>query len=130
MTTTLTIPKENVPIGRVTVGGVDIDVVQSPEFVRFFFDLARRVGGTKAPTNNDLSGHVATLDSEALMARSDPDAQDALRAVDELRNEVASLRSDCDGLRSQIADRDAELAGLRSLSDLRSTVEQILDRLV
>ena len=130
MTTTLTIPKANVPIGRVTIGGIDYDVAQHPEFVRLFFDFARRVGGTTAPTNNELSGHVETLDSDAQMSRSDPSAQEALRAVDELRNEIASLRSDCDGLRSQIADRDSELAGLRSLSDLRSTVEQILDRLV
>lgn len=130
MTTTLTIPKTDIPIGRLTIDGVQYDVPQHPEFVRFFFDLARRVGGVTAPTNTDLSVHIATLDSEAQMPRSDPGAQEALRAVDELRNEFASLRNDCDALRAQIADRDAELAGIRAIADLRPRVDQLEDRLV
>lgn len=129
MSTTLTTPKNNVPVGRVTIQGQTFDVEQHPEFVRFFFDLFRRTGGNTAPTNNDLSTHIATLDSEAQMPRSDTVSQEAMRAVDELRNEISSMRSDCDSLRGQLADVEAQFAGLRSVADLRSRVEQLEDRL-
>lgn len=129
MTSSITTPKMNVPIGRVMVGGQSYDVDQHPEFVRFFFDLFRRAGGTTAQTNVEISGSLSALDSDAQMARSDPIAQEAMRAVDELRNEFSSLRSDCDSLRGQIADRDAELAAMRAALDLRSRVEQLEDRL-
>ena len=130
MTSKVTPPKNIVPVGTVTIAGVSYDVAQHPEFVRFFDDLVRRAGGITAPTNTELSTHIATLDSEAQMPRSDPGAQEALRAVDELRNEFSSLRNDCDALRSQIADRDAELASLRAMADLRPRIEQLEDRLV
>lgn len=125
---TLTIPKANIPVGSVTIQGQQFQVALNPEFTRFFFDLSRRVGGTSAMTNGDLSNNIDALDADAQISRSDPLAQDAMRAVDELRNEVSSLRNDCDMLRSQIADRDAELAGLRSVSDLRQRIEQLEDR--
>lgn len=128
MSTTLTLPKSNVPIGTVAIGGVSYDVAQNAEFTRLFYDFFRRVGSTTAPTNNDLSMHIETLDSEAQMPKSDPSAQEAIRAIDELRNQFSSLRSDCDNLRSQILERDAELVGLRSVFDLRSRVEQLEDR--
>lgn len=129
MTSTITVPKSNIPIGSLTIAGVVYDVPQHPEFARFCYDLVKRVGGVTAQTNNDLSIDIQTLDSEAQMPRSDPGAQEALRAVDELRNEFASLRSDCDSLRSQISDRDAELASLRAIADMRPRVEQLEDRL-
>lgn len=129
MTSTVTLPKSNVPIGRITINGTTYDVPQHPEFVRLFFDLFRRTGGTNAPTNTDLSTHIATLDSEAQMPRSDTVSQEAMRAVDELRNEFSSLRNDCDSLRAQLADVEAQFAALRSVADLRPRVEQLEDRL-
>jgi len=54
-TTTLTPPKTPVSIGQVTIAGQTYDVKQSPEFVRFFFDLYRRVGGAEAVSNTDLA---------------------------------------------------------------------------
>jgi len=109
MTTTLTVPKSNIPIGTVVIGGATFEVPQHPEFVRFFSDLARRTGGVTAPTNTELSSgvadvasSVATLDNEDAAPRSNPEAREALRAVDELRNELASLRGDNDGLRRRI----------------------------
>lgn len=129
MTTSLTTPKANVPVGRVTINGQTFDVAQHPEFVRFFFDLFRRAGGVTAPTNNDLSTHIATLDSEAQMPRSDTVSQEAMRAVDELRNEFSSMRNDCDSLRAQLADVEAQFAGVRAVADLRPRVEQLEDRI-
>lgn len=102
MTTTLTVPKANIPIGTVVIAGTTFDVPQHPEFVRFFSDLARRTGGVTAPTNTDLANGVTTLDTEDVAPRSNPEAREALRVVDELRNELASLRGDNDGLRRRI----------------------------
>lgn len=129
MSTTLTLPKANIPIGTVTIDGVPYDVQQHPEFVRFFYDSQRRAGGTVALTNVEISNGVASLDSDAQMARSDPVSQEAMRAVDELRNEFSSLRSNFDGLRSLLDEREIEFAGLRAVSDLRPRVEQLEDRL-
>lgn len=125
---TLTIPKSTIPIGTFTFQGQTVSIPASSEYARFFFDLARRVGGVSALSNGDLSDNIDALDADAQFSRSDPLAQDAMRAVDELRQTVSSLRNDCDMLRSQIADRDAELAGLRSIPDLRQRVEQLEDR--
>lgn len=129
MSTTITTPKSNVPVGRVTINGQTFDVDQHPEFVRFFYDLFRRAGGSAALTNIELADGTASLDSEAQMPRSDLSAVEALRAVDELRNEFASIRSACDELRSQLSDVEAQFAGIRADSDLRPRLEQLEDRL-
>jgi chromosome segregation ATPase len=129
MTTSITTPKSNVPVGRVTIDGKTFDVDQHPEFVRFFYDLFRRTGGSAALTNIELADGAAALDSDAQMLRSDLAAVEALRAVDELRNEFASIRSACDELRSQLSDVEAQFAGTRAASDLRSRIEQLEDRL-
>lgn len=102
MTTTITSPKAHIPIGRVTVGGVEYDVPQHPEFVRFFFDLFRRAGSTEALTNTDLQTLIEHLDSEALMPKTDPVAQQATQAIDELRNELSSIRSEYSTLRARL----------------------------
>ena len=51
MTSTLTVPKSDIAIGRVTIDGQVYDVPQTPEFVRFFFDLGRRVGGVSGDSS-------------------------------------------------------------------------------
>ena len=58
MSTSITTPKNVVPVGQVTIGGTTYDVKQHPEFVRFFFDLFRRVGGSSALTNADLEALI------------------------------------------------------------------------
>lgn len=128
MTTSITSPKANIPVGTVVVDGVSYDVPQHPEFVRFFFDIFRRVGSTEALTNIDLQTLIEHLDSEALMPKTDPVAQQAMQAIDELRNEVSSVRSDCDNLRSRLDEREAELAGLLAAPDLHGRLEQLEDR--
>jgi hypothetical protein len=128
MTTTITAPKSNIPVGTVTIDGMTYDVPQHPEFVRFFFDLFRRVGDTQALTNTDLQTLIEHLDSEALMPKGDPLAQQAMQAIDELRNEVSSVRSDCDNLRAILGEREAEIAAIRPAADLRARLEQLEDR--
>lgn len=88
-----------------------------------------RAGGALAPTNTELDNALAELESATAAPQSDPQAQEAMRAVDELRNEFSSLRTDCDNLRRQLEERESELAALRATTDLRSRVEQLEDRL-
>lgn len=63
MTTTVTPPKNTVPVGRVTIGGQTFDVQQHPEFVRFFYDLFKRAGGTSAKTNTELEADQTETDN-------------------------------------------------------------------
>lgn len=51
----ITPPKVPIPIGLVTIAGRQVPVQQHPEFVRFFFDLFARVGGTDGMGNAELT---------------------------------------------------------------------------
>ncbi len=90
----LTPPNQRVPIGVATINGQAVDVYQHPEFVRFFFDLFARVGQTDALTNTELAAlSQALIDSGAVPASS-PEAQEATRGVEEMRQALSSLRGD------------------------------------
>jgi hypothetical protein len=123
----ITPPKVPIEIGHVTIDGTNYKVTQSGEFVRFFFDLFRRVGGFDALSNTELE----KLASDAFNAGTadDPVAREALRGVDELRNELASTRAELQSLRTLLDAREAEFAALLLPSDLTARVQQIEDRL-
>lgn len=114
-----------IPIGKATSNG---DVLASTDLIRWLEALIKRVGGTAALTNIELASNIASLDSDALMPKNDPLSQRAMQAVDELRSELLSVRSDCDQLRNLLGERENELAGLRSLAELRPRIEQLEDR--
>jgi hypothetical protein len=117
MTISITTPKANVPVGRVTINGQTFDVAQHPEFVRFFFDLFRRTGGTSSTEQQRSSRRTSPRSTPKRRCRSptrlSPRRQSGL--IDELRNEFSGhaqrLRTAC----GANFDRrgDAELAGLR-----------------
>lgn len=88
-----------------------------------------RIGGLVAQSNTELASDIAELSGSQLTPLSDPVTQQNALAVDELRNELASVRNDCDQLRQQLADRDSELLALRTMTDLRLRVEQLEDRI-
>ena len=70
----ITPPKNAVPVGRVTINGQTFDVQQHPEFVRFFFDLFQRVGGTSALSNTDLAA-LTEINAFAPMPAFDASSQ-------------------------------------------------------
>lgn len=127
--TKITTPKVPVPIGRVTVNGVTLDVIQHPEFVRFIFDLVRRVGGTEALTNTELEALAQALIDAGAVPSSSPEAQEALRGVEELRQALASLRGDNDRLRGEVDELRAQIEPAPSLRPLERRVSEIEDRL-
>lgn len=119
----ITPPKAQIPIGIVMINGRETEVRQHPEFVRFFFDLFRRVGGTDGTSSDEL------LDLAFFDPPRDPQAAEAVRGLGEVWNQLESLRSDCDNLRRLVAEQEAELQTLRGMDTLRNRVEQIEDRL-
>jgi len=108
---------------------VNADGTLSAYAIRFINQqILDRIGGVVAQSNTELSSGISDLDSQALAPAGDPLVHQAMVAIDELRNELASLRSDCDQLLQQIAERDSELLRLREMTDLRLRVEQLEDR--
>lgn len=51
----VTQPRLGIAVGRVNVNGQWLEVETSPEYLRFFFDLLRRVGGPTGASTNDLT---------------------------------------------------------------------------
>lgn len=100
--TNITAPKSNIPLGIVQPDG---RVLPSPEFVRFLFDLMRRVGGTDATDNTALQAALdqAELDIDALVLDVEAE-QIAPLAQMQVQIELADGR---------VSALEAELAALR-----------------
>lgn len=129
MSRTITPPTARIPIGLAMVNGREVEVRQHPEFVRFFFDLFARVGRADALSNTELAQISQALIDATPQPISSIDAQEALRAVDELRNELASIRGENDRLRREVDDIRGQLESAPSFQPLASRVQQIEERL-
>lgn len=70
MSTIITPPKAGIPIGVVTINGKRVNVEQSVEFVRFFFDLMRRVGGTSSDSNAEILAKLEEVITELISVNS------------------------------------------------------------
>jgi polyhydroxyalkanoate synthesis regulator phasin len=81
-----------------------------------------RTGGVSNPATSDEAL------AEAMTRPTDASGQEALRAVDELRNELASAKGDLRAALARIEDLESQVASSPAY-DLRSRVEQIEDRL-
>ena len=107
---------------------VNPDGTPSTYFFRFInTQILDRLGGLVSSSNAELEDEIAQLQGQSFATPSDPQAALANMGVDELRNEVASLRSSMDALMQSLWMRDAELLMLRTQSDLRPRVEQLED---
>lgn len=117
------LPQARIPLGHATVGGQKVDVMIDVEWMRAFTDL---LAATSAGDNTGVADLLALLVSTPAV---DTVSQDASRAVDELRNELANTRGDVQALRSVIEEQAAQLAEIRPDFSLRVRVEQIEHRL-
>lgn len=68
---TITPPKAQVPIGYAMLGGQRVDVMQHPEFVRFLFDIFRRIGGASGPSNEDLQDELDQAELDIITLQRD-----------------------------------------------------------
>jgi hypothetical protein len=119
MSSNITTPKNNVPVGRVSIGGQTYDVAQHPEFVRFFFDLFRRVGGTGGPSNTDLQILIDELTSEIGFS---PPRIPQLPFPDDLQPRYEPLPSPDDMSSARLEALEAEVARMgRLINDLQSS---------
>lgn len=125
---TLTATSARIPLAWATINGQRVACTIDPEWARAFEELQRRVGGTFALTNKDLEGLLNPSSladpavSDALRAidelrnqhpATDLSAQEAVRAVEELRHELATVRGDNTALRSRLEELESEMAALR-----------------
>lgn len=127
MSNTVTQPIDRIPIGQFEGPDGLVDVKVHPEYLRFFESLRLRAGGTVGPGTKDVQEQAQQM-FESIP--SDPAAREALQAVDELRNELATARGLMQDLRAIIEEQAAQIAALRHTEDLRQRVEQIEERLL
>lgn len=122
---TLTATSARIPIGWATINGQRVPVTVDQEWARAFEDLQLRVGGTVAMSNVELA-EMAMNPPRAI----DPQAAEALRAIDELRNELASTRAHLDGVLRLIDTLSAEMAGARApiFPEVQALIEELTTR--
>ena len=119
----VTQPRGGIPIASVTVSGQRYDCVTNAEFVRFFEMLLRRIGGTVGMDTDEL------LQLAIEPVSRDTSAQEALRAVDELRNELESVRATSAGLMARLDELLSQIEAQPNIQPLANRITQIEDRL-
>ena len=119
----VTQPRSSIPIASVTIAGQRYECATNPEFVRFFEMLIRRIGGTVGMNTDEL------LQLALEPISRDPSAQEALRAVDELRNELESVRATSTGLLARLDELLSQIEAQPNIQPLANRISQIEDRL-
>ncbi len=119
----VTQPRGGIPIGQVRIGAQAYQVELNPEFNRFFETLVRRVGGT---VGMDLA-ELLQLATEPVPQSTV--GQEAMRAAEELRHEVESLRSSNTALLQMLDELRNQITEQPSIQPLAARVQQIEDRL-
>lgn len=120
MNAEFTLPQARIPIGWVTVKGERIPVQIDTEWMLTLSRLFERSGGVSGDAS--FTQYITQFFDPPPI---DSASQEAIRAVDELRNELASSRSDVQSLKSLIEEQATALAQLRSADDLRSRMDEL-----
>src|SRR5690348_7824474 len=120
---TIAFPQARIPLGWAVIQGVRVPVEIDMEWMLALQALLTRSGGTSGSTSFETYLPIF-FDPP----HTDNLAAEASRAIDELRNELASTRAELQSLRTQIDENTAELQRMPNY-DLRNRVEQIEDRL-
>jgi len=126
MPNSVTQPIDRIPIGQFDGPNGVVNVRVHPEYLLFFESLRIRAGGTVGPGTKDVQTEALQLFESV---QSDPLAREAMQAVDELRNELATAKGLIQDMRALIEEQTAFLAELRPNDQLRQRIEQIEDRL-
>lgn len=88
MTSKLTPPKANIPVGRLTPSG---DILPSDELTRFFYDLVKRAGGTVSQTNVELT--ETTIVQAADISELQAQMTTTLTATYDAANRIATVQN-------------------------------------
>lgn len=124
MSLPITLPQGRIALGWVTLQGQRIPVEIEMEWMLSLSRLVERTGGTSGDTNFD-----EYINQFFDVPPTDAGAREALRAVDELRNEQESTRADLRALRGLIEELAASAAAPLQIDQLRNRIASIEDRL-
>jgi hypothetical protein len=123
MSKVVSFPQARIPLGWAMVDGSRVAVEIDQEWLRALTDLLNRTGGVSGDTSFDQyipmffdTPHTDTMGREAI------------NMIDELRNELASARSEQQQLRSMLEEL-ATLMQSNPTTDFRNRIEEIEGRL-
>lgn len=119
----VTQPRGGIPIGQVRIAGASYQVDLNPEFNRFFETLVRRIGGAVGMDVTEL------LQLAVEPVPQSTAGQEAMRAAEEIRHEVESLRTSNQALVQQVEELRHQITEQPSIQPLTARVQQIEDRL-
>jgi hypothetical protein len=121
MSLTITLPQARIALGWAVVQGQRIPVEIDMEWMLAFTRLVDRAGGTSGDTN--FSEYINQFyDAPPL----DPGVRDALRGVDELRNDQGGVQDpQIHELVRMVDELRVELAGIRGMRDMRSRLDDL-----
>ena len=94
-------------------------------FLSYLFQL---LGGPAVTTATVITASDMAAQFEEYPL-SNPDAQEALRGVDELRNALDSTRSELQSIRTLLDGLTTSIEGIRPATDYRNRIESLEDRL-
>ena len=122
MSTVIAAPKAPITLGLVTLpDGVTYEVRQHPEFVRFFFDIMRRIGGVNAMTNVELQELVQ---SASLAPLSPPSWQQSVPVDDITPPAPVYAAQQGEDMAGRVSALEAQLFALAgSISDLQVSLK-------
>ena len=107
---------------------VDSEGRISRDWFMFLSYLLQQLGGPPVTTSVTVTASDIQQQFEEYPL-TNPDAVEALRGVDELRNTIDSTRSELQSLRSVLDEHTAALEAIRSVTDYRNRIESLEDRL-
>ena len=120
MSAEFTLPQARIPVGWATVKGERIPVQIDMEWMLALSRLFGRSGGVSGDTS--FFQYITQFFDQPLV---DSASQEAIRAVDELRNELVSSRGDMQLLRALIDEQASALVQLRSIDDVRGRLDEL-----
>lgn len=123
MSKVVTFPQARIPLGWAMVQGQRVPVEIDQEWLRSFVSLLDRTGGVSGDTSFD---QYIPMFFET--PHTDATAHEAMGMIDELRNELASAKTEQQALRTMLDDLATQLQS-NPVTDYRNRIEQIEERL-
>jgi hypothetical protein len=123
MSKVVSFPQARIPLGWAMVDGSRVAVEIDQEWLRALTDLLNRTGGVSGDTSFDQ--YIPMFFDTP---HTDATAREAMTMIDELRNELASAKSEQQQLRSMLEDLASQLQS-NPTTDFRNRIEEIEGRL-
>ena len=123
MSKVVSFPQARIPLGWAMVNGSRVAVEIDQEWLRALTDLLTRTGGVSGDTS--FEQYIPMFFDTP---HTDATAREAMTMIDELRNELASARSEQQQLRSMLEELATQMQS-NPTTDFRNRIEEIEGRL-